>query len=81
MSLKNPGEKIVPIFDIFYRGSLQELDEYAQLKEDLERYEAMIDYIREDGVIRIYYSGKFILEILARAHVWAHKNNLDHDIR
>lgn len=66
-------------FDIFYRGNLEELLGYENFKRDVESRGAKVSYFPKRGMIRVHNDDNEIpIEILGRAHKWAHEIELSH---
>jgi hypothetical protein len=67
------------LFDIFYKGELEKLKGYEEFREAIESKGSTVSYFPKNGIIRVYNNEKEVpIEVLGRAHKWAHENDLNH---
>ena len=67
------------LFDIFYRGKLEELPGYKEFKRQIKSQGSEVSYFPGKGIIRVHNNDSEVpIQVLGRAHKWAHEKELSH---
>ena len=67
------------LLDIFYRGKLEKLKNFEEFRSEIESQGSLVAYSHEAGIISVHNGGNEVpIQVLGRAHRWAHENELDH---